>query len=208
MLSWQESHNVFNFILLFSKRVLFLSLQIKTYLLIKQLESIQQSFTHKIKSDHQCEYWDHLHQLISCPTRITKNTSTLLDHVLTNSHDKVSQSGVIDIGLSDHQLIYCTRKVTRAKFHDHKFITIRSLKNYSKDIYIEALNEIDFPDYSEFDSVDEAYDDLVKKLTEVIDKIAPVKKIRVKSNTQEWFDDEIRQAIKICDKCFSKIQKV
>ena len=117
-----------------------------------------------------------LKQLISCPTRITKNTSTLLDHVLTNSHDKVSQSGVIDIGFSDHQLIYCTRKVTRAKFHDHKFITIRSLKNYSQDIYIEALNEIDFPDYSEFDSVDEAYDDLVKKITAVIDKIAPLKK--------------------------------
>ena len=148
-----------------------------------------------------------LKQLISCPTRITKNTSTLLDHVLTNSHDKVSLSGVIDIGLSDHQLIYCTRKVTRAKFHDNKFITIRSLKNYSQDIYIEALNEIDFPDYSEFDSVDEAYDDLVKKITAVIDKIAPVKKIRVKSNTQEWFDDEIRQAIKIRDKCFSKFKK-
>ena len=44
------------------------------------------------------------------PTRITKNTSTILDHILTNSLDKIFQVGTLDIGLSDHQLIYCTRE--------------------------------------------------------------------------------------------------
>ena len=37
----------------------------------------------------------------------------------------------------------------------------------------------------------------------VIDKMAPVKRIRVKGNTQEWFDDEIHCAINIRDKHFS-----
>ena len=67
-----------------------------------------------------------LEQLISTPTRVTKNSSSILDHILTNSTDRVSQSGVIDTGLSDHQLIYCTRKITRTKFNSHKNITIRS----------------------------------------------------------------------------------
>ena len=56
-----------------------------------------------------------LKQLLTSPTRITKNSTSLLDHVLTNSADRVSQFGVIDTGLSDHQLIYCTRKITRTK---------------------------------------------------------------------------------------------
>ena len=73
-----------------------------------------------------------LEQLISTPTRVTKNSSSILDHILTNSTDRVSQSGVIDTGLSDHQLIYCTRKITRTKFNSHKNITIRSLKITAK----------------------------------------------------------------------------
>ena len=144
-----------------------------------------------------------LKQLILNPTHITENTSTLLDHVLTNSHDKVSQSGVINVGISDHQLTYCTRKISRTKSNEHKYITIRSLKNYTKDIFIAALNSINFPDYSKYGNVDESYEDLTKKISEVIDNIAPLKKIRVRNNTQEWYDDEIRQAIKKRDKFFA-----
>ena len=44
-----------------------------------------------------------LKQLITSPTRVTENSSSLLDHILTNSTDRVSQSGVVDTSLSDHQ---------------------------------------------------------------------------------------------------------
>ena len=65
-----------------------------------------------------------LKQLINKPTRIAKHSSTLLDHILTNSDGKVSQSGVTDIGLSDHQMIYCTRKIVRTKSNGKTFIQI------------------------------------------------------------------------------------
>ena len=56
-----------------------------------------------------------LKQLIKCPTHITCNSSSILDHVLASFSDRVSQSGVIDVDISDHQLIYCTRKTARTK---------------------------------------------------------------------------------------------
>ena len=52
-----------------------------------------------------------LTQLITEPTRVTQYSSTLIDLCLTNSPDKVSKSGVIDIGISDYSVIYLTRKV-------------------------------------------------------------------------------------------------
>ena len=58
-----------------------------------------------------------LKQIIKSPTRITDKSTSLLDHILTNSPQKVSQHGVLGLGLSDHQLIYCTRKTTRIKRH-------------------------------------------------------------------------------------------
>ena len=77
-----------------------------------------------------------LEQIIKHATRTTCSSSTLIDHILTNSREKISQSGVIDIGISDHQLIYLTRKLHRMKSNTHKQIKIRSLKNYT----IESLN--------------------------------------------------------------------
>ena len=63
-----------------------------------------------------------LEQVIPIPTRVTDQTSTLIDHILTNSPDKVSQSGVIDLGLSDHNLSYYTRKTSLPKSHKHNEI--------------------------------------------------------------------------------------
>ena len=85
-----------------------------------------------------------LSQLIDCPTRITSNTSTLIDHILTNTQENISQSGEIDTAISDHSLIYCTRKIPKAKYNRHKEITFRTLKNYSPDVYKRTLERVHF----------------------------------------------------------------
>ena len=55
--------------------------------------------------------------------------------------------------------------------------------------------------------MNEAYDDFIAKLTEVIDRLAPIKEVRIKNNTQEWFDDEIHSAIQNRDKRFSVFKR-
>ena len=49
-----------------------------------------------------------LNLLITKATRVTQYSSTLIDLCLTNSPDKISKSGVINIGISDHSAIYLT----------------------------------------------------------------------------------------------------
>ena len=49
-----------------------------------------------------------LSQLITETTRVTQYSSTLIDLCLTNSPDKISKSGIINIGISDHSAIYLT----------------------------------------------------------------------------------------------------
>jgi len=148
-----------------------------------------------------------LKQLIKSPTRITVNTSTTLDHILTNSKEKVSESGVIDISLSDHQMIFFTRKSTKQKFYKHKNINVRSMKNYSEIEFLNILKEIDFPNYNDFDDINTAYSDFINKVETAINKIAPFKKICIKNNTSEWVDLEILSGIKKRDKLFMKFKK-
>ena len=84
---------------------------------------------------------------------------------------------------------------------------MRSLKYYSEDLYVKKLKEIDFPDYSNFKDINEAYSDFTGKVASVIDEIAPIKEVRVKSNSQDWFDAEINEEIERQDKLLAKFKK-
>ena len=83
-----------------------------------------------------------LKQLITCLTRVRCNNSSLIDHILTNSTEKIFQSGIIDCGMLDHQLIFCTRKVKRAKFNKHNNVFLRSLKHYTVNVFVEELQKV------------------------------------------------------------------
>ena len=76
-----------------------------------------------------------LEQLIKSPTQVTCSTFSLIDYILTTFPERVSQPGIIDVELSDHQLIYCTRKFSCIKVGTHKQISFRSLKSYTAEAY-------------------------------------------------------------------------
>ena len=52
-------------------------------------------------------------QIIKSPTRVTLITSSLIDHILTNTNEKIAQCELINVGLSDDQMIFCTRKAKK-----------------------------------------------------------------------------------------------
>ena len=123
-----------------------------------------------------------LKQLITCPTHVTCNGSSLIEHILTNSTEKIFQSSIVDCGMSDYQLILCTRKLKQAKFNKHNNVFLRSLKHYTVNMFLN-------------------------KLMKVVNEIAPSKEIRIKNNTQEWFDREISELIHAHEKLFIKFKK-
>ena len=58
-----------------------------------------------------------LRQLIKHPTRYSSDKDSILDLIFTNS-DFISNSGVCDINLSDHQMVLAMRKkikITKTK---------------------------------------------------------------------------------------------
>ena len=93
------------------------------------------------------------------------------------------------------------------RFHSHKEIRFRSLKNYKVDDFKNLLHLIEFPNYETFNDVDKAYEDFFLKLTNAINRVAPYKVARIKGNTPEWFDIEISEKIHLRDKLFRKFKK-
>ena len=126
-----------------------------------------------------CSFFS-LSQLIGTPTRITCNSSTLLDHILTNAPHKITNSGTYETGISDHDFIFCTSKTQITTYNTHNYVYFRCFSNYLIENLENKLRSLEFPDYSNFDSVDNAYSDFINRLITAIDSCAPSRKKRTK----------------------------
>ena len=165
------------------------------------------SIPNDVKSYHEfCTFFG-LKQLIKVPTRTTTSSSTTIDHILASYPERVTQCGVMDISFSDHQFIYCTRKISRIKRGSHKQTQFRSFNYYTVDLFEQELSKLNFPNYQNYNEINVTYNGFIQKIMSVMNKVAPIKERQVKQNSQEWFDGEIADEIKNRDKLFKKSKK-
>ena len=86
----------------------------------------------------------YLQQLITTATRVTATCKSIIDLIFVLDLDKISQSGVIELGLSDHFSTYCTRKISKSQTFGDKVSVIRNMKNYSTAEFCTMLSCFDW----------------------------------------------------------------
>ena len=82
----------------------------------------------------------------------------------------------------------------------HNQIQVPSSKNHSAEIFTNALKTVQFPNNNIFLNVNVAYSDLLNKISDTTDSVAPIKEIKIKNSTQEWFDNETANLREILQK--------
>ena len=75
-------------------------------------------------------------QVVADATRITSDKSSLLDIIATNRPDKVKESGVFHLGISNHSLVHVCLKISLPR-NKPKMVKSRNLKNYN----VNCLND-------------------------------------------------------------------
>ena len=146
-------------------------------------------------------------QLIDQPTRVTNDSSSIIDHVISNANGKMGKSGVLDIGLSDHQFTYFTRGQIKNPCFNHVIHRFRSLKNYCKEAFCYRLKHIDWSPVLIETDVELSLKTFVDMLLQVINEIAPYNQVRVKHNTAPWMCREILLSIRKRDILFRKFKQ-
>ena len=79
-----------------------------------------------------------LSNYIKNPTRYSKHKNSCIDHIYSNSNS-ISDCGVLDVNISDHELVYIVRKKSKPTNTKCEF-TGRSYVRYSPDILNRLLN--------------------------------------------------------------------
>ena len=69
-------------------------------------------------------------QFINSPTRISRDSKSLIDLIAVNYPQNICDSGVVSANLSDHEPVYCVRKINWRKA-PAQFKTFRNYANYN-----------------------------------------------------------------------------
>ena len=143
-----------------------------------------------------------LTQLVSEPTRVTGDSSTLIDHIYANCPENVNSLNIPKIGLSDHFPIFFTRKMhVQPPKTDHYTISYRSFKNFNEDKFTEDLQSVPWDTIKIFDDTDDIMEAWLDLFLQVVDKHIPIKQHRVKQKNQpQWLSPEILDAMKCRDR--------
>ena len=118
--------------------------QIQNHAACESNTLVSATVSNDVKNCLQCFTVFDLLQIKKSRSRITCSSTTLIDHMLGGVPERISQKGVVNVGLSDYQLIYCTRKTSRIKTEVCTKNKFRSLKNYAVDAYKKALSKRNF----------------------------------------------------------------
>ena len=148
-----------------------------------------------------------LSQLIDEPTRVTSTCSSLLDHVICSKENKISQHGVIDLGISDHSFTFCTRKSTKFAIGQHRTATLRSLKSYNEETFNSQLSLVDWSSITNCTDVNEAWSKFQNVFISTLNMLAPRKQVRIKQRTEIWMNKEILSLIRERDAAYKKMKK-
>ena len=133
-----------------------------------------------------------LKNVISVPTRISGNSSTLIDLIITSISHKFLHHGACNLGISDHRLIYATIKLRRT-YQKPAFRLIRDFKNVNitalKHEFATAPWNICDIFYDINDSV-WAWETLYNY---IINYHIPLSKVKVRSNILPWMTSSLRK---------------
>ena len=139
-------------------------------------------------------------QLVEEPTRVTLNTKTLIDVILTSMPEKHKHTTVFHTTLSDHFMV-CTEILCHSR-QEFKEIKCRTFKNFNASEFIDDVS-LFLSSMNYEDSLETLWDIFKEGFKDISNKYAPLRSYRVKANSQPWISQDIVNLMKERD--FSNI---
>ena len=145
-------------------------------------------------------------QVIKRPTRISKDTSTLINLILVNNQAIISESGVFPMSISDHDMVGCIRKLHNTKFA-HRIINCRNYSSYDPQLMKEDFKTVDWRPVFNTNDVNMALDYFNDVVKGIFDRHAPYIIKKVGGKPCPWINSDIRKLMVSRDRVLKKCRK-
>ena len=128
------------------------------------------------------------------PTRVTHNSATLIDHMLTNNMNFVKSCGVLHLGMSDHSLSYLIWKGNFPK-SGPRYVEYRNMKRFNVDDFKRDLSEQSWDSIRDCVDLNETVCKWESLFTQIVNKHMPIRRKRVRQS-YPWMNSCIRRLMK------------
>ena len=145
-------------------------------------------------------------QLVNDPTRITKESSTLIDIIASTNPHFIKDVKVFPASLSDHDAVGCIRKPNHLKF-ELKVIKVRDYAKYNPDDLNSELSNVDWSPVYKSKDANVAANRFNQIVNDVFLKHAPFITKRVKGKPCPWLDKKYKVDANKRDKALRKFRK-
>ena len=147
-----------------------------------------------------------LKQIIKKPTRVSKDTSTLIDIIATTHEQNVRKQMTRPNSLSDHDLVGVIIKKNCQKFTS-RTIYKRNYAKYDESSFRKDLQSQPWESVEKEQNVENAWTIFKGVLKSVIDKHVPLTKKKVQGRDCPWLTNEIRSKMNERDYLVRKARK-
>ena len=135
-------------------------------------------------------------QMVQRATRVWPGVSDSgLDHIYSNKPDKCSEVYMEFRGGSDHKLLKITRYCKSLK-RSARYVRKRSFKNFCNEDFCAAVRQISWYTLYMCNDANQAADMLTKSLSDILDQMAPIRTIQVRTRYAAWMSDATKELLK------------
>lgn len=145
-----------------------------------------------------------LTQLVNEPTRVTSQSSTLIDILVASDKDLINSIKVSDSnGISDHFLVSCFVTCIKSKISP-KLVTYREFKYFNEERFQYDLHSINWDYIYTLHSADDMVDYFNCNIIKLFDLHAPLRTVKITKRRAPWLTDTIREMQELRNAAFSK----
>ena len=132
-------------------------------------------------------------QMVTGATRMERGQpQTGLDHIYTNKPEKLSSIQSYFTGMSDHKLLKVIR-FSKSFRQNPRYVRKRTFKDFDEKMFKKKLSGSNLEDILKCSNVNIATELLEKKLTDILDELAPVKTIQLRSSYAPWLSEDTKK---------------
>ena len=167
----------------------------------------------KVKCNHTIDYKNMLFSLglrnmISKPTRITKESETIIDHIITNLPNEIIHSGILEADVADHLPIYALCSLNPSRKTSPSGVYHRNLTSAKKHTFVDAFrNEVESLYFDDCDDPDLYLQKIIESVTKTVDSVFPMvkrSKKHIKRFRKPWMTQGILNSIRTRHRLYHK----
>ena len=183
-----------------------------TYILGDYNADLLKSDSHKPTAEFLDMMFSHSFiPLINRPTRITDETSTLIDNIYTNNYNIGTKTlqGILSPNISDHEAIFHLYGINDSVSSDkNEYCLIRKMGPNNYQQYVNEISKIDWAIMRRYNTCNTAFSFFSSTLRSVYNKSFPIIKVKQKyRNRLPWLTTGLKESIKHKNKLY-KLQMI